>query len=322
MIMENRPRIIFMGTPEFAVASLGAMLMNNLNIVAVVTAPDKPAGRGRKLKPSPVSRYCDENYLKVLKPVNLRDPDFIRILKALEPDLIVVVAFRMLPREVWEIPVSGTFNLHASLLPQYRGAAPINHAIINGETKTGVTTFMIDDKIDTGGILLQKEVPLGFLENAGELHDKLMREGAKLVVRTVEMLYLNILVPKDQSDLIREEDILKPAPKIFPDDCFINWNEEVIQIYNRIRGLSPHPGARTVISNGEKQVLIKLLESRAVLTNHGKASGMITKGEGGVLTITASDGVIEILELQPEGKRRMSSEEFLRGFDTKGYNIL
>lgn len=311
-----------MGTPEFAVASLGAMLMNSLNIVAVVTAPDRPAGRGRKLKPSPVSRYCDENYLKVLKPVNLRDPDFIRILKALEPDLIVVVAFRMLPREVWEIPVSGTFNLHASLLPQYRGAAPINHAIINGEQKTGVTTFMIDDKIDTGGILLQKEVPVGSLENAGELHDKLMREGAKLVVRTVEMLYLNILEPKEQSNLIGEGDILIPAPKIFPDDCFIDWNKGAIQINNRIRGLSPHPGARTIISNGEKQVLIKLLESRAVIKNHGTATGMVSEGESNLLTITASDGVIEILELQPEGKRRMRSEEFLRGFDIKGYNTL
>ncbi|MCA1757788.1 MAG: methionyl-tRNA formyltransferase [Bacteroidales bacterium] len=320
--MESRPRIIFMGTPEFAVASLGALLMNSLNIVAVVTTPDRPAGRGRKLKPSPVSRYCDENYLKVLKPVNLKDPDFIRMLKALEPDLIVVVAFRMLPREVWEIPVSGTFNLHASLLPHYRGAAPINHAIINGETRTGVTTFMIDDRIDTGGILLQKEVPVGSLENAGDLHDKLMREGAKLVVRTVEMLYLNILEPKDQSHLIREGDILKPAPKIFPEDCFINWNEGVVQIYNRIRGLSPHPGARTIISNGEKQMMIKLIESRAVKKTHGTGTGRLLEGDGSMLTITASNGLIEILELQPEGKRRMSSMEFLRGFDIKGYNTV
>lgn len=319
--MENRPRIIFMGTPEFAVASLGALLMNGLNIVAVATTPDKPAGRGRKLTPSPVSKYCDENYLRVLKPVNLRDPDFIKIVKALEPDLIVVVAFRMLPRELWEIPVIGTFNLHASLLPQYRGAAPINHALINGETKTGVTTFIIDDKIDTGGILLQKEVTISSVENAGDLHDKLMREGAKLVVRTVEMLNLNIVETKDQALFIKEGEILIPAPRIYPADCIINWSEGIIPIFNRIRGLSPRPGARTIITNSDTQLMIKLLESRPIKENHGRLPGEIITDRK-ELTITSADGIIEIVKLQPEGKRRMTSEEFLRGFDIKGFSTV
>lgn len=319
--MENKPRIIFMGTPEFAVASLGSLLMNGFNIVAVATAPDRPAGRGQKLTPSPVSKYCAENYLRVLKPINLRDPDFIKILKVLEPDFIVVVAFRMLPREVWEVPAIGTFNLHASLLPQYRGAAPINHAIINGETKSGVTTFMIDDKIDTGGILLQKEVPIGSNENAGDLHDKLMREGAKLVVRTVKMLYLNILETKDQSLFIKEGETLIPAPKIYPEDCLINWKSEVIPIFNMIRGLSPHPGARTIIKSSDRQIMIKLLKSRPVRENHGRIPGEIITGRK-ELTITAVDGIIEVKKLQPEGKRRMDSEEFLRGFDIKGFRTV
>ena len=209
-------RIVFMGTPDFAVATLGALLMNGYNVVGVVTAPDKPAGRGRKINKSPVREFAEFSQLPIMQPENLKDPDFIENLKRLKADVFIVVAFRMLPEAVWKIPSTGTFNLHASLLPQYRGAAPINHAVINGETVTGVTTFLIDDKIDTGNILLREEVHIFPFENAGDMHDRLMKQGARLVIRTVEGLADNTIKPQPQSMFIGPDEVLKPAPKIFP----------------------------------------------------------------------------------------------------------
>jgi methionyl-tRNA formyltransferase len=317
--MENRPRIIFMGTPEFAVASLGSLLMNCLNVVAVVTAPDKPAGRGRSLKCSAVAKYGADNFLNVLKPHNLKDPQFISTLKALEPDIIVVVAFRMLPREVWEIPPIGTFNLHASLLPQYRGAAPINHAIINGESRSGVTTFLIDEKIDTGNILLRKEVPVSNEESAGQLHDRLMREGAKLVVKTTELLFLGAIKAVDQSSFIKQGEILRLAPKIFTDDCFISWDRGTKDIYNMIRGLSPYPGARTILAGEKRNITIKILKSRPCQGEGLKRPGDLSVKNGKSLCIATADGYLEILKLQPEGRQKMSGDEFLRGFKIDGF---
>ncbi len=221
-------RIVFMGTPEFAVATLGSLLMNGFNVVGVVTTPDKPSGRGRKINKSPVKEFAEFSHLPVMQPENLKDPGFVENLKELQPDIIVVVAFRMLPEVIWKMASAGTLNLHASLLPQYRGAAPINHAIINGETVTGVTTFLIDDKIDTGNILLREEVHIFPFENAGDIHDRLMKHGARLVIRTLEELLGNNLKPRSQSLFIKPGEVLKTAPKIFPKDCIINWNNDPV----------------------------------------------------------------------------------------------
>jgi len=214
--MSRNIRIVFMGTPEFAVASLGSLLMNGYNVAGVVTAPDKPAGRGRSLTRSAVKQFSEFSHLPILQPENLKDPHFLKALKELKPDLIVVVAFRYIPEEVWSIPGLGTFNLHASLLPQYRGAAPVNHAIINGEHTTGVTTFMIDSNIDTGSILFREEVPVFAVENAGDLHDRLMRTGARLVIHTVKALIEGTVTPVPQKKFLKPGEIIRPAPKIFP----------------------------------------------------------------------------------------------------------
>jgi len=317
--MDNRPRIVFMGTPDFAVASLGALLMNCLNVVAIVTAPDKPSGRGMKMKCSAVAKYGTDNCLTVLKPQNLKDPEFIKTLRQLEPDIIIVVAFRMLPREVWEIPPMGTFNLHASLLPQYRGAAPINHAIINGESRTGVTTFLIDDKIDTGNILLRKEVTIGSEESAGDLHDRLMREGAKLVVRTTELIFLGAIKPVKQQEFIKPGELLRTAPKIFSSDCYVDWNRPTKEIFNMIRGLAPYPGAKTFLESSGRKISLKLLKSQPFVAQGMNPPGTLSKNEGGSLCITTSDGYLEILKLQPEGRVKMSGSEFLRGFNIEGF---
>jgi len=320
--MLKDARIVFMGTPEFAVASLGALLMNGFNVVAVVTAPDRQAGRGRKIQRSAVASYAIENYLNLLQPDNLKDPSFIRELELLEPDIAVVVAFRMLPKEVWGIPAIATFNLHASLLPQYRGAAPINHVIINGENCTGLTTFLIDEKIDTGEILLQRELKISHEENAGELHDRLMRSGAKLVVRTVKLLLSGKAQALNQRTLLSKNTKLKPAPKIFPADCFVDWNNKTLEIYNFIRGLSPYPGARILVNNGKRDILLKLLESRMIFIKTLEEAGNIIIDSPGKLIISTSDGYLEIRRLQPEGKKVMKAEEFLRGVDIKSFTIL
>ena len=298
-------RIIFMGTPEFAVPSLDALFRSEHEVVAVVTVPDKPAGRGRKLTPSPVKTYAVEHNIPVLQPVKLRDPEFIEALQNFHPDVMVVVAFRMLPKMVWEIPSQGTFNLHSSLLPDYRGAAPINWAVINGETKSGVTTFLIDDKIDTGNLLLQTEVDVPLEWTAGDLHDHLMEIGAELVLKTVNGLADNALTPMPQD----HNKAIHKAPKIFKEDCIIDWNQPVEQAYNFIRGLSPYPTAWTTLD--EKP--LKLFQTRMVEADTLSTPGAVISDEQSI-KVACKDGWLEILELQIAGKKRMKTQDFLRGF--------
>lgn len=312
-------RVVFMGTPEFAVASLGSLLMNGYNVVAVVTSPDKPAGRGRKVSKSAVKVFSESSYLPVLQPENLKDPYFIENLKKLKADIFVVVAFRMLPEAVWRIPSKGTINLHASLLPQYRGAAPINHAIINGESLTGVTTFLIDDKIDTGNILLREEVTIFPFENAGDLHDRLMKYGARLVIRTLEGIAENRLKPQPQTNFMIPGEILNPAPRIFPEDCIVNWNNEPKKIHNLIRGLAPYPCARSFFKNDHKTISVKIFESQPEVVKHSYGPGQIFSDGRNFIKFACSGGFIKVMNLQLEGKARMNCPEFLRGFRIADY---
>lgn len=308
-------RIVFMGTPEFAVPSLESLLIENYNIVCVITSPDKPAGRGLEIQQSPVKQFALKNNLKVLQPVNLKAPAFIQELKDLAPDLQVVVAFRMLPDDVWQLPPFGTFNLHASLLPDYRGAAPINRVIMNGENITGVTTFFIEHDIDTGKIFFQEEVEIEKNENAGELHDKLMIEGAKLVCKTVDAIAKDSYKLTYQSDLLVKGKELKKAPKIHKEDCKINWNSETEKIYNFIRGLSPFPGAWTeIISEKGRKIILKIYRTEYKKENHNFVSGLLLTDQKTFLKVTTQNGFIKISELQQEGKKRLKIEEFLRGF--------
>jgi methionyl-tRNA formyltransferase len=307
-------RVVFMGTPEFAVASLGSLLMNGYNVVSVVTSPDKPAGRGRTVTKPAVKIFSESNYLPLMQPDNLKSPVFIERLRRLKADVFVVVAFRMLPEEVWRLPAKGTINLHASLLPQYRGPAPINHVIINGETITGVTTFLIDDKIDTGNILLREEVPVFPFENAGDLHDKLMKHGARLIIKTLEEVSENNISPRDQSDFIIPGEILRKAPKIFPDFCVVDWNNEPHKLHNFIRGLSPYPCARSVLKNETRSISFKIYESQPEASNHLLQPGQIVSDSRTFVKVACSGGFIKILTLQLEGKKKLGIEEFLRGF--------
>jgi methionyl-tRNA formyltransferase len=319
--MSKNVRIVFMGTPGFAVASLGSLLMNGYNVVGVVTAPDKPAGRGRKITKSEVKQFSEFSYLPVLQPDNLKDPEFIATLRKMKPDIIVVVAFRMLPREVWSIPALGTFNLHASLLPRYRGAAPINHAIINGEQMTGVTTFLIDENIDTGNILFRHEVPVFPIENAGDLHDRLMREGAQLVTRTVKALVEGTVAPRQQTEFIAPGEIIPSAPKIFPENCIIDWSNEACQLHNFIRGLSPYPCARSAFVNEEGVIDFKVFESQSEIRDHNLRPGTIETDGRHFLRIACKDGFINILSLQLAGRKRVTTIELLRGFRVADYKI-
>jgi methionyl-tRNA formyltransferase len=307
-------RVVFMGTPEFAVASLGSLLMNGYNVVSVVTSPDKPAGRGRTVTKSAVKIFSESNYLPLLQPENLKNPVFIERLRRLKADVFVVVAFRMLPEEVWRLPVKGTINLHASLLPQYRGSAPINHVIINGESMTGVTTFLIDDKIDTGNILLREEVPVFPFENAGDLHDKLMKHGARLVIKTLEAVSENFLSPRDQSDFMIPGEVLRKAHKIFPDFCIVDWNNEPQKIHNFIRGLSPYPCARSVFKNETRSISFKIYESQAEPEKHLLQPGQVVSDGKTFIKVACRGGFIRILTLQIEGKKKLGHEDFLRGF--------
>lgn len=309
-----------MGTPEFAVPSLATLVKNNFNVVAVVTAPDKPAGRGRKITHSPVKKYALENQIPVLQPSRLKDPEFIEKISSYEADLQIVVAFRMLPEVIWKMPPMGTFNLHASLLPQYRGAAPINWAVINGETETGVTTFYIDEKIDTGRILLSEKVNIGNSETAGELHDQLMYKGSELVLITVKLILDGRVAPKLQNGFIASQDILKPAPKIFKEDTLIHWGKSKNDVYNLIRGLSPYPGAYTKLTNpGNESWQLKIFNTESLvdhLENNIKnlSPGRILTDNKTFLFIGCEDGFLAIKELQLEGKRRMNIADFLMGF--------
>lgn len=304
----NKPRIVFMGTPDFAVAILDKLVKSNCNIVGVITAPDKPAGRGRKLHESAVKVYAMEHELKIMQPTNLKDPDFIRELEGLLPELQIVVAFRMLPKAVWDMPRLGTFNLHASLLPQYRGAAPINWAIINGEKETGATTFFIDDKIDTGAILLQRKTPISQEDTAGTLHDRLMHLGADLVLETVHKLENKEIVASKQ----QQDGPLKEAHKLHKETCEIDWNQGITAIYNFIRGLSPYPTAWTTMHNGQEELFLKIYSAKLDLEPHQLKTGTIvaTKNE---LKVAAKDGFINLLEIQLPGKRKMAAKEVLNG---------
>lgn len=304
--MSDKLKIIFMGTPEFAVASLDVLIQSKHEVVAVVTAPDRPAGRGRKINMPAVKTKALEYHIPVLQPDKLRDNDFLQELKSYQADLFVVVAFRMLPEVVWAMPPKGTFNLHASLLPQYRGAAPINWAIINGEKQTGVTTFFIEHQIDTGDILLSETVDILPSDNASSLHDKLMGVGANLVLKTVNGIADKSLSSQPQPEV---ED-LKPAPKIFREDCLLDFNQEVYQVHNQVRGLSYYPGAYTLL---EDKVL-KIFASEVIESDDLVENGNIQSDGKNQLKIKCSGGWLNILELQLEGKRRMSVEDFLKGY--------
>ena len=298
-------KIVFMGTPDFAVASLSALVEAGFDVVGVVTAADKPAGRGQKLQESAVKQYAISKGIPVLQPLKLKDPEFINELQNLKADLQVVVAFRMLPEIVWDMPSKGTINLHASLLPQYRGAAPINHAIINGEKESGVTTFFLKHEIDTGDVIFSESVSIADDETAGDLHDKLMQVGAGLLVKTVTAITNGDYEEQPQPDV--EE--LKHAPKIFKEDCLIDWNKANQAVYNMIRGLSPYPTAFTKLNDKTLKVFKAEMEDK----EPGIASGgFLTDGKT-FLKFATRDGFIKLLDIQYEGKKRMTIEEFLRG---------
>ncbi|RUA12465.1 MAG: methionyl-tRNA formyltransferase [Flavobacteriia bacterium] len=301
-------RIIFMGTPGFAVATLKELLENGYKIVGVITSPDKPAGRGRKIRESEVKQYAKSAGLNILQPTNLKDPQFIKELEALKANLQIVVAFRMLPKAVWNMPEYGTFNLHASLLPKYRGAAPINWALINGENKSGVTTFFLDEKIDTGAIILQQEVEIKEDYNAGDLHDILMEEGAELVLKTVKLIEEDKVITQPQ-----EKAEVSPAPKLFKENCKINWNNQAQDIYNFIRGLSPFPAAWSFLTNKGEDIEIKIYKTEYRLSDHQLAVGKIIAQQK-ELKVAVKDGFIKILELKAAGKRKMDSLSFLNGY--------
>lgn len=301
-------RIVFMGTPDFAVAILAALIKEKFNIVGVITAPDKPAGRGRKIQESAVKKYALENNLPILQPSRLKSETFIQELIQLNVNLQIVVAFRMLPEVVWKLPKYGTFNLHASLLPNYRGAAPIHWSIINGETKTGVTTFFIDEKIDTGNIILQKEVLISNTETVGDLHNKLMHLGSKLVVETTQQIAENTAKTIKQPEI--EE---KFAPKIFTETCKINWNESLNTIYNLIRGLNPYPTAWTTLTNNDTNIKVKIYDVKKEFEPHQYKIGTLITSKNEI-KVAVKNGFLIIESLQVSGKRKMDSKSLLNGF--------
>ena len=311
--MDNKPRIVFMGTPAFAVASLNALLQAKMNVVGVVTAPDKPAGRGMQLQQSAVKQFALAHDLPILQPEKLKSPEFFEALKQWKPDLQVVVAFRMLPEQIWSFPPMGTLNVHGSLLPQYRGAAPINWAIINGEKETGVTTFQLQHAIDTGAILLQDRIPIAPNHTAGEIHDTMMEVGAQLLVKTLHGLFDNSIKAVAQEQVIGN-DALKHAPKIFTKDCEIDWDKSCAAIHNLIRGLAPFPGAITKIDGK----IVKLFLTQAIDATPTEAPGsFITDGKN-FAKIACKDGYIELADIQWEGKKRMPIIDFLRGYRKPG----
>ena len=304
-------RIVFMGTPEFAVASLNALVEAGYNIVGVITAPDKPAGRGMKLQESAVKKYAIEKGLYILQPEKLKNPQFLEELRALKADLQIVVAFRMLPEAVWNMPPLGTINVHGSLLPQYRGAAPINWAVINGEKETGVTTFKLKHEIDTGDILLQEKIPIGENETAGELHDKMKEVGARLLVETVKGLSEKSIVERPQLSALEAISFeVKHAPKIFTDTCKIDWNKTVAEIHNLVRGLSPYPGAFSTLHDK----VLKIYRSEKEEKTTSIAPGEYDTDKKSYLKFACTDGYIRVKELQLEGKKKMLIEDFLRGY--------
>ena len=321
MLSVKNIRIVFMGTPQFAVATLGSLLMNGMNVVGVVTTPDKPAGRGRKLQQSAVKEFAESNYIPTLQPDNLKDAEFLNALKSFRADIFIVVAFRVLPEEVWKMPELGTINLHASLLPDYRGAAPINHTIINGETRTGVTTFFIDDKIDTGNIIMREELHIFPFENAGDLHKRMTKIGARLVIKTLRSIADNNVEPQMQSSLIDGQE-LKTAPKIFSKDCIIDWNWDVTRIHNFVRGLAPSPGARTSLKNNDTALSFKILESLPEHEKHDLAIGSIVSDGKHYIKVACPYGFIKVMCLQLEGRKKVYVTEFLKGFRIVDYTLI
>jgi len=307
-------RIVFFGTPEFAVCSLRALVDGGYNIVGVVTMPDKPAGRGKHLMQSDVKRFAVERGLPVLQPVSLKDPQFIDALRALQPQLQIVIAFRMLPEAVWSLPPLGTFNLHASLLPRYRGAAPINWAVINGDTQTGVTTFFLRHEIDTGDIIRQQAIDISRTDNAGDVHDRLMEIGAKMVIDTVNDVLAGKANATPQSACAEQP---TPAPKIFKEDCRINWQQPAERVYNLIRGLAPYPGAFSSLQRGDGSTLdIKIYATAEPVAAQGTLPpvGTLRCDDNKSLWVACADAWLPVLQLQQPGKRRMPIDEFLRGF--------
>jgi methionyl-tRNA formyltransferase len=316
------PRIVFMGTPEFAVESLRAIIHAGYPVVGVVTSADKPSGRGLQLKPSAVKSFALEQGIPVLQPLKLKDPGFISELRDLKADLQVIVAFRMLPEEVWTMPSLGTFNLHASLLPQYRGAAPINWAVINGEKETGVTTFFLDHEIDTGKIILRERIPVSADENAGDVHDRLMITGANLVVKTLDLIRSGKVetIPQESSGP------LKPAPKIFKNDCKIDWKKDTLSLYNFIRGLSPYPTAWTVLIDQKGQKINTKIFKASIFCRDARPCvsaenipGHIETDSTSYLHVHTGDGKLSIEKIQIEGRKQMGITEFLNGFAMQGW---
>lgn len=305
-------KIVFLGTPDFAVESLRRIHEGGYNIVGVITMPDKPAGRGHKLLHSPVKQYAVANNLPLLQPINLKDPQFVEELRSLGANLFVVIAFRMLPEVVWSMPELGTFNLHASLLPKYRGAAPINWAVINGDTETGVTTFFLKHEIDTGDIIRQEKINILPTDNVGDVHDKLMMLGADLTIDTIEHIIAGDLKTIPQDDILQGAEPT-PAPKIFKDTCLIDWSKQAVNVHNLVRGLSPYPAAWTnFVQEGKEPITMKIFESAVV-----EYDGLLTPGkftiEANRMFVDCSDARIEIISLQVAGKKRMPTADFLRG---------
>ena len=310
-------RLVYFGTPEFAASQLEAILNAGYEVAAVVTMPDKPAGRGKKIQFSDVKKTALEHQLPLLQPEKLKDPEFLKALESYHADLFIVVAFRMLPEVVWKMPPLGTFNLHASLLPQYRGAAPINHAIINGETETGLTTFFLNEEIDKGKVIMRESVAIRPDETAGELHDELMLLGNKLVVETIKKIENNDIQPVTQEELAAGA-VLKDAPKIFKDFCYIRWNQSCKTVYNHIRGLSPYPAAHTCLKSEGETVDLKVFKTEMELVQPSAQPGTVITDNKNFLKIAVNDGFIHLTMLQQAGKKSMNISEFLRGFHFLG----
>jgi len=308
------PRFIYMGSAVFAIPPLKALFDEGYDVVGVITAPDKPAGRGKKLSSSAVKIFAQEKGLKLFQPDKLKDPEFIQAIANLKPDLQVVVAFRMLPEQIWSLPKMGTFNLHASLLPQYRGAAPINWAIINGEKTTGLSTFFIDEKIDTGELLLQESIDIGENETAGELHDRMTEIGAGLVLKTVKNILENTIQSRKQNNITDKNTKLSPAPKLFKEDCKTDWNQPAAKIHNLIRGLSPYPTAHSILKKTDEEIPVKIFRSSYQTMKHKEKIGALLSDGKKTLKVAVKDGFVEIMELQLAGKKRMDVRSFLSGF--------
>ena len=320
--MEKKDlKIVFLGTPDFAVESLRRLVEGGYNIVGVITMPDKIAGRGHKMFQSPVKEYAVEHNLKLLQPANLKDPAFVEELRSLQADLQIVIAFRMLPEVVWNMPPMGTFNLHASLLPKYRGAAPINWAVMNGDTETGVTTFFLKHEIDTGDIIQQRSIPISKTDNVGVIHDRLMMLGADMVIETVDAILAGEVKPIPQDELCNQGIEATPAPKIFKETCRVDWNAPAEKVYNHIRGLSPYPAAWTEIEKDGEVFSFKIFETSEPIGDINLAPGEL-KHDKHRLVIGCADGALEILSMQLSGKKRMTPDEFMRGFKLDGFRCI